>query len=158
MICNPPPPPRKTPLENKRKTSINRNIGGALSGVFGVGGNGKATSVKSGRVKRCSKSLGSGRVCYGHFIILRVGSGRVGSGRVRSGRVGSGRVGTPFDPPRPAASDQTPENPWFLARLFAPAVRFGDVPLMLGPLSGIRLWCFCVCVCVFSCWPFAPMG
>ena len=45
----------------------------------------------SGRVRKVSKSLGSGRVGLGGVQNI---NGRVGSGRVRSGRVGSGRVGS----------------------------------------------------------------
>ena len=57
--------------------------------------------VGSGRVRRISKSRGSGRVGSGQVWSGRVGSGRVGSGRVGSvqevfkmSRVGSDRVGS----------------------------------------------------------------
>ena len=60
--------------------------------------------VASGRVKKCSKVHGSGRVGLQGLQISPVGSGqvrsrffrtsRVGSGRVGSGWVGSGRAGS----------------------------------------------------------------
>ena len=47
----------------------------------------KLSRLESGRIRRCSKSLGPGRAGPG-----RVGSGRVGSGRIGSDRIGSGPI------------------------------------------------------------------
>ena len=85
----------------------------ALHGNAPASGSGQQffnnSRAESGRIKKCSKPHGSGRVGSG-----RVGSGRVGSGRVGSGRVGSGRAGqrafhisrfgpVHYDPIRPAS-------------------------------------------------------
>ena len=67
--------------------------------------------VGSGRVRRFSKSRGSGRVGSRRLEIL---AGRGGSGRVKTSRncsrVGSGQL-TRADPTRPARFDPTREKP-----------------------------------------------
>ena len=79
----------------------------------------KIALVESGRVRRCSKSYGSGWVGPGRAWSDRIGSGRIGSGLVGSGRLRrgfffnlAGRVGSPWLDPQEARSNTTRGTPW----------------------------------------------